>query len=267
MELDLFPEHKNYSGQKVLLGLSGGINSMAVLCWLAEAPKEFYPSELHLFYAHLSEHSEDTFRFVADGIRWARKVFPCVKFAMSRDSAIELFRKKKIIPHPIKSPCTIKLKLDPIEQYMSNNGITENVVGYVKGEAVRRAGRMAKRTKSELTNVITHGVNVSFPIAQYTDDWCFSVVKKHIGWYPAIYDIVERGKRIFKHNNCLPCKNMDKKDLQAVAKYFPKYMEKALSLSEELKRHWGRDADFFYTEFGRPDLGYESQPCEVCAFD
>lgn len=267
MELDLFPEHKDYSGKKVLLGLSGGINSMAVLCWLGEGPKEFYPSELHLFYTHLTEHSEDTFRFVADGVRWARNVFPSVRFAMSRGSAIEIFRKGKIIPHPLNSLCSIKLKIEPSERYMSEHGITENVVGYVKGEAVRRASRMAKRTNSELTNVVSNGVNVSFPISNYTDDWCFSKVEKYIGWYPAIYKIKERGKRVFKHNNCLPCKNMEDKDLQAVEKYYPKYMDKALALSDDLKSYWGRDADFFYTTFGRSDLGYENQPCKVCEFD
>lgn len=269
MELDIFPEHKDYSGQKVLLGLSGGINSMAVLCWLAEGPKEYYPAELHLFYAHLSEHSPDTFRFVADGVRYARKLFPAVVFRMVRGSVIEMFRKEKLIPHPTISPCTIRLKLDPIEKYMAIAGITENVVGYVKGEAIRRASRMAKRTGSELTNVVSNGINVSFPIAKYTDEWCFSLVKKHIGWYPAIYDIRERGKRVFKHNNCLPCKNMEQKDLDAVAKYYPAYMQKALDLSAELQRHWGRDADAFYTSFGRQDYekGYKPQPCEVCAFD
>lgn len=267
MEIDLFPEHKDYSGKKVLLGLSGGINSAAVLFWLAEGPAEYYPAELHLFYAHLTEHSPDTFRFVADCARWARKKFPCVKVRIVRHSALALFRKKKIIPHPLKSPCTIHLKLDPINAYMSEQGITENVVGYVKGEAVRRAGRMAKRTQSPLSNVVSRGVNVSFPVAKYSDNWCFAIVKKHLGWYPAIYDIRERGKRVFLHNNCLPCKNMEHKQLQAVAKHYPDYMRRAVELSGELSRHWGRDADAFYTEFGRDDTGLDGQPCEVCAFD
>ncbi len=267
MELDLFPEHKDYSGKKVLLGLSGGINSMAVLCWLAESPKEFYPAELHLFYAHLSEHSPDTFKFVADGVRWSRTVFSCVVVKVIRNSVLDLFRKQKLIPHPTLSPCTVRLKLDPINKYMVENEITENVVGYVKGEAVRRANRMAMRTKSELTNVVSNGVNVDFPIAKYTDNWCFSIVKKYLGWYPFIYTIKRKGKRVFKHNNCLPCKNMNSGDLNDVAEYYPTYMKKAVDLSMDLKRHWGRDADKFYSTFGRDNLGLDGQPCEVCAFD
>jgi 3'-phosphoadenosine 5'-phosphosulfate sulfotransferase (PAPS reductase)/FAD synthetase len=269
MELDLFPEHKDYSGQKVLLGLSGGINSMAVLCWLAEGPKEFYPAELHLYYTHLVEHSPDTFQFVADGVRWARKAFPCVIFRMSRGSAIELFRQQKMIPHPTKPLCSIRLKIEPVERYMVENGITVNLVGYVKKEAVRRASRMAMRTKSELNNVISKGISVSFPISKYSDNWCFTIVDKHIGWHPVIYDIRERGKKVFTHNNCLPCMHMEEPDLKATAKHYPKYMKKALDLSGELKRHWGRDADSFYTTFGREDYEkeYKPQPCEVCAFD
>ena len=46
-------EHLN--GQKILVGLSGGINSAAVLCHLKESG--IMPSELHLFYVHFKEHS------------------------------------------------------------------------------------------------------------------------------------------------------------------------------------------------------------------
>lgn len=270
MNEDLFPEHKDYSGQKVLLGLSGGINSMAVLCWLAQGPKEFYPAELHLFYAHLTEHSPDTFQFVADGIRWARGVFPCIKFKLHRGSALKFFEQQKIIPVPKISPCTIRLKTQPMEQYMLGLGITENVVGYVKGEAVRRATRMAKRLKAkDIHSINWNGARVSFPISNQIDEWCFRLVKHCLGWYPAIYDIMEDGKRVFKHNNCLPCKNMEMKQLQAVQKYYPEYMQKALNLSDTLKRHWGRDADEYYLTFGRQDheSDYNAQPCEVCAFD
>ena len=47
-----------------MIGLSGGINSMAVLCWLGELPTHKHPDELHLFYADFKEHSEDTIQFV-----------------------------------------------------------------------------------------------------------------------------------------------------------------------------------------------------------
>jgi hypothetical protein len=48
----------DYSGLKMLLPLSGGINSAACLCWLGEAvAPERWPSELHLHYSHFTEHS------------------------------------------------------------------------------------------------------------------------------------------------------------------------------------------------------------------
>jgi tRNA(Ile)-lysidine synthase TilS/MesJ len=56
MQQELFTNYIDYSNQKVLIGLSGGINSMAVLCCLALYPDELKPKELHLFYAHFDEH-------------------------------------------------------------------------------------------------------------------------------------------------------------------------------------------------------------------
>ena len=61
----------DFHGKKVLIGLSGGINSMALLCWLGELPKELHPAELHLFYADFKEHSPDTLQFVLAGWTWA----------------------------------------------------------------------------------------------------------------------------------------------------------------------------------------------------
>jgi len=67
---------------KIMIGLSGCINSMAVLCWLVETGIK--PSELHIYYAHFKEHSPDTFKFVADGIRFARKNFANVKVKITK---------------------------------------------------------------------------------------------------------------------------------------------------------------------------------------
>lgn len=56
--------------KKVMIGLSGGINSMALLCWLAEQPNR--PTDLWLFYAHFKEHSPDTWDFVQSGMEYAK---------------------------------------------------------------------------------------------------------------------------------------------------------------------------------------------------
>lgn len=266
MQLDMFPEYVDYSEKEVLLGLSGGINSMAVLCWLSKCQPEYFPKTLHLFYAHLTEHSPDTFRFVAAGVRFARQVFPSVKFRMVRGSVIQFFEKEKLIPHPTISPCTRKLKLQPMERYVEENGITDNVVGYVKGEANRRAKRMADRTGSDLSDVKWNGVSVKFPISSYENEWCFQIVQSLIGWYPAIYDIRDSlGRRVFKHNNCLPCKNMDTGDLELVKQHFPEYFQKAMQLTKILNRHWGAKADPFYSTFGREP--WQKAECEHCVFD
>src|SRR5579872_1305795 len=94
--------------EKIMIGLSGGINSMAVLTWLHE--QEEKPKELHLFYAHFVEHSPDTFQFVADGIRFARKNFNDVKVKITKNSVLQYFYENKMIPHPKFSPCSRQLK-------------------------------------------------------------------------------------------------------------------------------------------------------------
>jgi len=50
--------------KRVMIGLSGGINSMAVLCWLIE--QEDKPKDIWLFYAHFEEHSPNEFISVMD---------------------------------------------------------------------------------------------------------------------------------------------------------------------------------------------------------
>ena len=249
---------QDYNGNDILLGLSGGINSQAVLCWLVESGIK--PKTLHIFYAHFKEHSPDTFKFVADGIRYARKHFDNVEVLITRNSIIDFFKEQKFIPHPANSPCSKKLKIEPVTKYASKNAITIDLVGYVKHELKKRANRQQKNIENDLFSL-----RKDYPIGEFTDEWCFEIVKKHIGWYPAIYDIKdENGKRVFKHNNCLPCKNMNTDEIENVKKYYPEHYAKAIELSYKLSRYWGRDKDEFYMTFGR-DLGQEST-CGACSF-
>lgn len=230
---------------------------MAVLCWLIEAGEQ--PEELHLFYAHLKEHSPDTFQFVADGIRLARKHFRKVVVKITRNSVLAYFREQNMIPHPTFSPCSRWLKIEPMALYAMDNNISIDLIGYVKNE-LKRVRRM------EASQANTLFLTKEFPIRSFTDEWCFEIVDSHIGWHPAIYDILDdKGKRKFKHNNCLPCKNMWLNDMIAVRDHFPDYMDRANKLSQDLKSYWGREADAYYTEFGRAD--YEPGICEACQFD
>jgi hypothetical protein len=241
-------------GEKVLIGLSGGINSAAVLCWLVESGIQ--PKELHLFYAHFLEHSPDTFQFVADCIRYARTKFPSVKVRITKNSIIAWFKEKKLIPHPLVSPCSKQLKIDPIRAYAFKHEVYIDLIGFVKGELKRRSD---KQYKPQLE---FFGLEKKYPIGEFSDEWCFEIVDRHIGWHPAIYDIRENGERIFKHNNCLPCKNMYPDDIDAVEKYYPTYHWEAMKLSAALGSYWGRDEAEFYTRFGRY-LGQDST-CEQC---
>ncbi len=246
----------NYEDEDVLLGLSGGINSMAVLCWLVESGMK--PKSVHLFYAHFDEHSPDTFQFVADGIRYARKHIKDVKVKITKNSILGFFEEVKMILHPARGLCSYRLKIEPINQYAFENDIKIDLVGYVKHELKRRAKGQKKNIEQDLFSLSKY-----YPIGDFTDEWCFEIVKKHIGWYPLIYDIKdEKGNRIFKHNNCLPCKNMYPHELEAIKKHYPQYFERAMQTSAKLKAFYGRDEAEFYTTFGR-DLGQEST-CSNC---
>ncbi len=249
----------DYTNTKVMIGLSGGINSMAVLVWLANY--EFKPKELHLFYAHFEEHSPGTLNFVLAGVEYAKQNFETVIYKQINNSVLDYFREQKMIPHPTAAPCTRFLKIEPMVTYAFENGITVDLVGYVRSEK-RRVKNMQSKGADNLF------MSKQFPILQQDNEWCFDVVKKEIGFYPVIYDIRNaKGKRVFTHNNCLPCKNMQIDDFEEVKEFFPDYWQKAMDLSGELKRYWGRSEDDFYTSFGRPDLGMDKQPCEVCAYD
>lgn len=249
----------DYSNVKVMIGLSGGINSMAVLVWLANY--ELKPKELHLFYAHFEEHSPGTLEFVLAGVEYAKKNFEKVIYKQTNNSVLDYFRRQKMIPHPTSAPCTRFLKIEPMVSYAFENGITVDLVGYVRSEK-RRVKNMQSKGADNLF------MSKQFPILQQDNEWCFDVVKKEIGFYPAIYDIKNaKGKRVFTHNNCLPCKNMQIDDFEEVKEFFPDYWQKAMDLSNDLQKYWGRSENDFYTTFGRPDLGLQKQPCEVCADD
>jgi len=192
----------NLNNKIILIGLSGGINSAALLCWLIA--NKIKPRQLHLYYAHFAEHAPDTFQFVADLIRYARKKLRCpIVVKITRNSVLRFFSEQKMIPHPTVSPCSRKLKIEPINKYAFDNGIEVDLIGYVKEEYKRRAG---KQFNPQLS---LFDATKFYPIGDQQNEWCFEIVKQHIGWYPAIYDIRDAdSNRVFKHNNCLPCKKI-----------------------------------------------------------
>ncbi len=275
-------EHLN--GQKILIGISGGINSAAVLCYLKES--NIKPLELHLFHSGFTEHSPDTYRFVFDCVRFARKNFDNVYFKLERNSVLKYFEDEKMIPHPMVSPCSRKLKIERMITYGFEHGLTIDLVGYVKHELKRRADNQ----QSKITNDL-FSLDKQYPIGSFTDEWCFDIVERNIGWFPKLYthkwnniDFVQwvhdnkhlwpdeisqyiikrlgKNKRIFKHNNCLPCKNMYPWEIVVIEFFYPSYFLDAMQLSERLKKYFGRDKDLFYATFGR-ELGQEST-CGNC---
>ena len=279
----------DYRNEIVCCPLSAGINSMAVLCWLAN--QEYKPKDIYIFYAHLKEHSEESMDFVLAGVEYAKKHFENVIFEYTENSAIDFFREEKMIPHPKFAPCTEELKIKPANLFLSKYNCTIDLVGYVRNEN-RRILNMEKKRLPDLF------LQKHFPISDLTDDNCFEIVKKEIGWYPKIYDYkwndigfiefvnkrindfdeynqkiilkdLGKDKKVFNHNNCLPCKNMNIKQLVCVEYFFPEFHKKSIELSKELNSYWGREEsnyiDAFMTSFGREDWEVENS-CTACKF-
>lgn len=226
-------EVADYSGKKILIPLSGGINSAAVLCFLGEHhPENLKPSELHLYYSHFKEHSPDTMPFVIDLMMWAKFKFSNLRLVITRKSVNRFFEDQHMIPHPSISPCSIELKIKPRMTYIEKHGIDLELIGFVR-EDFRRFKRAQKYKSSD---------SGRYPILEWSNEDCFKIVKDCIGWYPSIYDIREGKRRVFSHNNCLPCKNMTTKQLQNVAKYYPEYAARAQETASRIPgAYWGRD--------------------------
>lgn len=244
----------DFTGKRVMVSLSGGINSAAVLCYLATEHKpEYRPKEIWLFYSHLREHSPGTGRFVCDQIRYAKRKFDRVTWRIHRASVVKFFENKKFIPHPMLSPCSEHLKMIPAMEFMKEHSIDLDLIGYVREEKRRIKRQLAKGKTDKV-----------YPISHYSNEDCFSLVEREIGWYPEIYKIKEGNRQVFLHNNCLPCKNFQgylkadgecSEDYQSVKKYYPQYFEKARSIAESIDGYWGREPDFI------------DGHCKFCEFD
>ena len=173
---DTLQDTWNYIDKNVMIGLSGGINSAAVLAYLATRVEE-KPIDLYLFYAHFKEHSPETEPFVLDCVKYAKKHFKNVHFTQTNNSVNNFFIKQKMIPHPSVAPCTRLLKIIPIAEYMKSHSIDVDLVGYVRHEK--------RRIKNQIKKGVT---NKEYLISHLSDDDCFSIVKSEIGWYPSIYE-------------------------------------------------------------------------------
>lgn len=223
-------ETVDYSGLKVLLPLSGGINSAALLCWLGEEiPPEKKPDELDLYFANFAEHSPDTGQFGIDLFKYAQKKFRQVNMKFTWNSVNHKFRKEKFIPHPSKGSCSQDLKIEPMLEYKELCGLDVELIGYVKTDIKRFRNTSKRKDFAE------------FPVLEWSKQDCLYYVKKVLGWYPAIYDIKENGKDVFSHNNCLPCKNMHPDQLAKVTKYYPKYAAEAEKTAQITGGYWGRE--------------------------
>jgi 3'-phosphoadenosine 5'-phosphosulfate sulfotransferase (PAPS reductase)/FAD synthetase len=174
----------NLHDKRVMIGLSGGINSMAALCYLgAHYQEDWKPEEIWLYYVHLEEHSPDTLDFVKAGIAWAEKHFKTVHSHIEyAGSVLDFFEGEKFVPHPIISPCSDRLKFRPMEAYAKENGIDFDLIGFIRTERQRITRQQKRKVEGKI-----------YPISHFSDEECFRLVDQEIDWHPAIYDIRNGG--------------------------------------------------------------------------
>ncbi len=281
MQLSIFEilQDVDYEDRRVMIGLSGGINSAAALIYLAKNV-EARPEELFLYYAHFDEHSPGTEKFVHDCVKYAKENLKKVIFEQSQNSVLDFFEKSKMIPQPKITPCTRILKIEPMVEFMQRHKIDVDIVGYVRHEW-RRINRQLDR-----------GIeNKEYLIRHLSDEDCFALVKKSIGWYPEIYDLkwndprikeylkkhckdlhpiqyrtiskyanagynnMRKSYRVFKHNNCLPCKNMHQWEIFLLRIFYPEYYKNAMDLADRMKSYWGRSVE----------IVNENSDCAICS--
>lgn len=274
-----------YHNKRIMISLSGGINSAAVACYAGEYLREEIGEEIWAFYVHFEEHSPGTQDFVDDIVSYLKTKFKKVHFKQITQSVLKYFKESKMIPHPSLSPCTAVLKRFPIQEFKVKNKIDYDLIGYIRTEKKRIQNQ--KRRGGHLDKM--------YPISHLDDEDCFSLVKRIIGWYPDIYKIkwtderilpflkchrVYMGEkafniakkyairgynhaksiRVFAHNNCLPCKNVQTWEYYMVKLFFPEFFKKAMQTANSLEQHWGREADKL-TEAG------QNASCGFCKLD
>ncbi len=282
MQLSVFEtlQDVNYSDGRNMIGISGGINSAAALIYLSEFVED-KPDEIYLYYAHLKEHSPDTEKFVLELVEYAKKHFKNVVFESSINSMLEYCENDfHGIPQPKITPCTKFLKLIHMNKFMAKHNIDRDIVGYVRHE-FRRIQRQIDRGVKKKDYLIRH----------LSDEDCFSIVEKYFGWYPAIYNIkwtdkkigeslekwghelhptqrktiqkyhsqgfnnMRKSYRVFKHNNCLICKNMHQWEIFMIRIFYPDYYNRAMTTAKKLNSYWGRSDEFIN----------ENSDCAICA--
>lgn len=240
------------SRERPMIGLSGGINSAAVLVYVcAVLPEHHRPRDLFLFHADLVEHSPDTVAHVAACHAWARRNFrqrgldpDRVRFSMRSASVVDFFERERFIPHRVLTPCTEHLKLIPMRAWAQSHveaghGPTCDLIGFVTTEDTREDNNNERQRNGAWS--CSGGDNV-FPIRHLTNADCLRLVDEHIGWHPAIYDIRQPdGRRAFSHNNCLPCKNMNTRALERTGQHFPKRAKRAVDMAERIGSYWAHD--------------------------
>jgi len=147
----LFEDIEDFSDKKALIGLSGGINSAAVLVWVCNLPDDCKPKELHLFYSHFREHSPDTLQFCLDLWSYAKERCPNVIYKQIDNSILSFFRDQKMIPHPMVSP---KKTLSLLRSITPNMPQRHNA--WPTTSTPIGAGKRGKLSDALIVNLISH---------------------------------------------------------------------------------------------------------------
>ena len=204
---------------KHVISFSGGASS-AYCAWLVLQKQK--PEDIILLYADTGAEHKDADRFRAEVAGFLGLPITTISCGFS---LWELIDKKKMIPSRFIPFCTTELKIRPMEKYykgLQADGYDVIVyLGYGADEWRRIQKRQAR--------LLQASVQSAYP--------CFDCGKSNDEIKSIIRDewkiVLPITYRHLKHNNCIPCFKATKRDFMQYLKYYPEYMERAISKEKD----------------------------------
>lgn len=223
---------------KDIVFYSMGICSAYIACRL----KDECADPICLF-SDTKREDEDTYRFgrqVAE--RWNLNIVE----ASHGGDLWEMFVKQNFIPARQFSTCSLKFKILPSRAYLTANyedaytGATE----LFPHRTFEKMGRVAygydlgeeRRVARTQANWDFKSLDVWFPLLEWqvSKQQCFGYFQQHGIEPPRMY-------KHFQHANCLPCKNFQKRDWEALAYHYPEKFAEAAIFEKQHGLRWMQD--------------------------
>lgn len=217
---------------KHILGFSGGIDSQAVYCWLAD---RFPAEDIILLHSNagknespLNDDFVERFSSTVHSVILTNALVsdmwdtPGLAESKGLDGNavldfVTMAEIKKRFPSRKAQFCTEKLKLVPMRRWLQNNpldGDYERYTGVRRDESDKRSETPLREWDSFFDCYTNH------PLADWSKKQCFDFVKEHGQEINPLYTMG------FSRVGCMPCINANKSEILQIAERFPEIIDK-----------------------------------------